>query len=111
MSISRRILGVIVAGAFGAWATTLGGCGGADCLRNSDCDRAFECHLGACVPSAGSSAGKGGSAGSAGARAGSGGTSSAGHAGVGGSGGSAGGNAGHAGGGVSGTDNGFAGAP
>src|SRR6188768_3720203 len=32
---------------------SLTACGGADCLRNSDCDSSYECHEGACVAAGG----------------------------------------------------------
>ena len=72
---------------------SLTACGGADCLRKSDCDSSFECREGACVAAGGKSpstgagtgganAGRAGSSGSGGAltagRGGAGGASSGG---------------------------------
>ena len=67
---------------------SLTACGGADCLRKSDCDSTYECHEGACVAAGGKApappaAGAGGaSAGRAGG--GSGGALTAGRGGAGG---------------------------
>jgi hypothetical protein len=49
MSASRRLLWPACALTLVA-AGALHGCGGAQCLRDSDCDSEFECRRGACLP-------------------------------------------------------------
>jgi hypothetical protein len=125
MSISRRWFGALTLSAFSACTFLLTGCGGAACVRNSDCDNEHECHEGVCAlpgakPPAAGASGAGGAAGSS-ARAGNGGTSTtnAGRDGAGGVSAGRGGGAGRANGGRSGSsadmnggaDMGTAGAP
>lgn len=90
MSICEDRFGSLPRAALGAWLlVALTACGGADCLRKSDCDSAFECREGICVAAGGKAptppaAGAGGaSAGRAGG--GSGGALTAGRGGAGGS--------------------------
>jgi len=98
MSTSRRIAGAVLVSVLATWATTLAGCGGAACLRDSDCGSELECREGACVAAAGKSSAAAGTAGS-----------SAGHAGTGGAAAGMGGVAGRAMGGMSGSSSEIAG--
>lgn len=100
----RRFAGAVVVSALATWAVTVAGCGGAACLRDSDCGGGNECREGACQAAAGKPAAAG-SAGKAGASTGGSSGAGASAGGNGGRGGATGGSgvAGRASGGMSGT--------